>query len=192
MLSGVLESLKGTQLSDPQDDNADKTVTLEELAEGYPSVLEAQVMIARKVVEELVGPIAGNWQMERAQAARANLLETLGGEEYGHKDAQKISDSKEFDEWLPTQSEGLQKLADSSDPRDASLVLDAYKEAKGIKKATAATKETEAAQREEKEKADKLHKSTMRTRRAVGPGDDDEPTAADLDKDFEEEAKKDD
>jgi len=48
-----------------------------------------------------------------------------------HPDVQEITGSKEWNEWIDKQPNGVKKLASSNDADDAGYVLDAYKEATG-------------------------------------------------------------
>jgi hypothetical protein len=188
------EHLKDVTIRDQDDDGNETTTTIGNLAENFPAVFDTAVAVAEAIVSQRLGPLAEQIQTREAEAARESLFDALASDQYGHGDAREIAESREFQEWAGKQSAAVQALAESPDPADAAMVLSAYKEATGkAGKATpAADSEKARKQRAEKERRDNLHRSTTRTRQQPTPSEGDEPTAEELDRDFEEESALDD
>jgi len=184
--NAMLGKLKDVKILDPIDGDDKHESTFGQLAEEYPAVMQAVQVVADTMISEAVQKIGGRLEGRVAelqgQLARSELFKTLAGDKFGHPDAEQVAASPEFREWARKQSPGVQRLANSPDPADAAMVLNAYKEATGLAK--------KSPKSDKREREDALHRGTLRTKSAVRKTNA-EPTQEDLDREFNEYDPKD-
>ena len=109
---------------------------LSDIVEGYgdPDLFEVIGMIADSVVGDRKQPEVAKAGTDERDSRIQRLEQDAADREFwdsvidAHPDARKLQKSGKISEWAKTQSEGIQRLLNSSEPDHAILVLDAYKE----------------------------------------------------------------
>ncbi|MCX7590013.1 MAG: hypothetical protein N2255_00125 [Kiritimatiellae bacterium] len=173
----IVEELGNVKVRDPLENDDNHLSTIKELAESYPQIIEASALIAKLMVDRALNGFSEKTKkidellllMEQEEAWNM-LLDELGKPENGgHTDAAEIIESKEFQDWLEKQSDGIKLLADKGTARDKGQILTFYK--REVEKG----KSTET-QQQKKRSEDALHRESIgkRTQPPVGAEAEDE------------------
>ena len=177
-----IASLLGTMEIDDLPDEliiGDKTVNLKEYAKDYGEDFNAILIFAGLIAEEkLKNALDGVATSESVDKQIKELTAKVAAGDFNsavlrkHSDYYNLLDSnteegKGFWEWHDKQDARTQTLSDSEEPRDAILLIDAYKE--DIAKEATKAHDDEEAERLQKKKD--IHKTTLRGNRDMGdPG----------------------
>ncbi len=140
-------------------------------AEDFPEDVRLMVTVAEKLVEQAFGNIPKAAEKEEAQLEEGELTVSERIDEVHdmvaqmqfqteiqklHSDAFEIANSDEYGEWIDKQSDNIKMLATSADPQDGNLVLNAYKEEKGIK--------ADKKKSDKKDDFDDIHSNTTKSK----------------------------
>ena len=177
-------------------------------AKGYGEVARGNVAIstaiASSLIQKALAPLQERlaaYEQKEAQAqadtAHSDFISKVASET-AHKDVAEIEKSPELWNWMKTQTPQMQALGASEDTRDIDLLLSAFKAATGYKSSPATTnkpsrQELVDKQRADLQKADKIARSTMRSRNAAPSSESDEgaiETTEDAEKEFAAAAAK--
>lgn len=181
-IAGFMGMLGVDDLPDGNIHIGNEEINLKEFAEDFPEQFQAiSVMsgaIAQKIVSKAIesGQLMSPKAIQEIQARQQKSDEALGFYMFWHEvnkvhsDGEAIIKTKEFQDWVGSQSNLIQKLAESGNPDDAIALFDFYKE----EQAKAAAKKHDDDKRDKQNKKNDLHKHTTRSKQAVdkGGGDD--------------------
>jgi hypothetical protein len=125
---------------------------LEALGPDVAALIKTIAQTAARSSRAPEDTLARDVQAIRAELDAERFLNRVA-EETEHDDVRQILSSKEYAAWWTAQSEGVRRLASSGDPRDAALILNAFKESQGIS--------VRQQQADDKRRRDALHSTSL-------------------------------
>ena len=155
---------------------------MKQLQEDYPEIAEPVIEMLAMQREQL-GTVTQQLETVAQDRHAAFVAHQQALLEQVHPDWQVVASSPDFQQWMATQPEGLQKLGESYDARETSTILGLFKTEAGIAARAAAplapTPERQAADARRRDQLDGGKEVKSRSAPAAsGPPDDYEGAAA--------------
>jgi len=140
LVASFLEKHGAEQIDEYDEQGNETQIPMSEWAERYPGQFKAMALMsqhiadarAASIVDDRTAPVQKIIEEQQYTSQKAQMYDTLAGDDYGHSDAAEIHASPEFLEYLDAASPGVQALHDSWDPKDQAAGLAIYKAQAGI------------------------------------------------------------
>ena len=146
-------------LPDIKVGSGDSEVSMKELFEQYPAVMEAVNIMIGSTVKKAEAQSTRGLKTEISNLKFRTEMEDIAPGTY------KAVISPEFRKWVVNQSEGIKLLASSGDRKDSKLVIDAYmKTLKPSNSKKVSTQKSSEPVVTKKEKIDKLLGSNIKSK----------------------------